>query len=143
MYQIVYLSAAVELFSEEALTRILIKSRENNSKAQVTGVLLYYGGSIIQVLEGEKEQVINTYERISKDYRHRSIIKLLDRHIDERAFPDWSMGFKVISQNQLTQVLGYIEPGSMEREHKNCVSSTGDVMTLLKIFINSNKHTDL
>lgn len=143
MYQIVYLSAAVELFSEEELTRILIKSRENNLKAQVSGVLLYYGGSIIQVLEGEKEQVLKTYNRISKDYRHRGIIKMLDRNIEVRAFPDWSMGFKAISHDQLEQVLGYAQLESIDKENRSAANSTEDVMTLLQIFIDANKHNDL
>lgn len=49
MYQLVYLSSAVELFREEELKDLLATSRLNNEKLHVTGMLLYHEGNFIQV----------------------------------------------------------------------------------------------
>ena len=49
-YYIVYLSTATQLYSEKDMAHILTTSRKNNSEKDVTGILLYHEGSIMQVL---------------------------------------------------------------------------------------------
>jgi len=71
-------------------------------------MLLYDDGSFLQVLEGEREPMSALYERILADRRHTSIMKLLEREIDERQFGDWKMGF--VSVPHLASALpGYTE----------------------------------
>jgi len=60
---IVYFSKSVKPFNENDLTAILQKSHQNNAERNITGVLLYVRGSIIQVLEGEKVTVEALYKR--------------------------------------------------------------------------------
>ena len=56
MFYTVYVSSAVDLFSDEELLKLLDVSRKNNQALDVTGMLLYKGGNFMQFLEGEKRR---------------------------------------------------------------------------------------
>lgn len=99
-YYLIYISSSNGLLTKGQLDNILEGSRRNNAAMGITGMLLYYGGNIIQLLEGEEEKVKQLYQVIAQDERHKGIIKLLDGYSEERIFPDWSMGFRVLSGEQ-------------------------------------------
>ncbi|SFD43022.1 BLUF domain-containing protein [Spirosoma endophyticum] len=103
-YCIVYISASKGLFSEVQLTSILEHSRQSNSLLGITGVMLYFNGSIIQVLEGEEEQVKTLYNTIRQDPRHTSIIQFFSHPIEKRSFSEWSMGYISLSTNELGRI---------------------------------------
>jgi len=63
--------------------------------------LLYFNGSIIQVLEGPEERVKALYEVIRRDPQHTQVIKLYSDPIEHRSFSDWSMGYKTLSAREL------------------------------------------
>ena len=107
MYMIVYVSSAVELFSEQELMTLLEKSRKNNSTLDITGMLLYKDGNFMQFLEGPKEAVLALIATIKLDARHRGIIILLHEDHAEREFKEWSMGFKKLDSNASLEVPGY------------------------------------
>ena len=96
MLQLVYASAATPQFSPDDLLGILRVSRRNNTAVGVTGALLYSGGNFMQVLEGPEGRVIGTFQRIQKDPRHRGLLVMLRQTIEERQFPEWSMGFRTL-----------------------------------------------
>ena len=56
MIQIAYVSSTRELLSAEDIAQILSKSRENNGRRGITGMLLYKGGDVLQVLEGKRRR---------------------------------------------------------------------------------------
>lgn len=101
MKQIVYLSSATYKLTKDQLIDLLEQSRENNQKDGITGILLYQGGNILQVLEGEAEDVERLLRRVRRDDRHSGFIKVLDREIEERFFPEWSMGFRDLEAGEL------------------------------------------
>lgn len=107
VYYLVYLSSSIGLFDEAELKSILSISRENNSKKDITGILLYHEGNILQVLEGDEERVKQLYEIIEKDKRHHGIITMADGFADVRSFPDWSMGFRAVSQDEWSNLNGF------------------------------------
>lgn len=90
---LVYASAASPPPSKSDLLDILQTSRRNNRAADVTGLLLYSGGTFIQALEGPPERVRETFERIARDPRHRGAQVLLREPKEQRYFPEWEMGF--------------------------------------------------
>ena len=96
LYQLVYVSAATDLFADDELRDILATSRSNNQQRGITGMLLYSDGGFIQALEGPKAEVLDLYATIEQDPRHNHTIKLLDGPIDERNFPQWEMGFRQV-----------------------------------------------
>jgi len=109
MIALTYVSSATELFSEDALTKLLTKCRENNSKLGVTGLLLYKDGNIMQTLEGPGDVTRQLYAKISNDSRHHGVITLLDEDIAERSFPEWTMAFKNLSKLDAKSLPGYSE----------------------------------
>ncbi|MGM4895969.1 BLUF domain-containing protein [Tardiphaga sp. 839_C3_N1_4] len=102
MFRILYLSTANQPFSPGDLSELLQKARARNDAAHITGMLVYSDGDFLQALEGEPENVIEVYGRISVDPRHRDI-SLLQRGIGygDRLFPNWAMGFKRVPDQTL------------------------------------------
>ena len=91
---LVYASSATDQFDEGRIPDLLARSRENNGDRDVTGLLLYEDGTFLQILEGEADAVEELFEIIQNDPRHIECTVLLREPISERAFPDWSMGFR-------------------------------------------------
>jgi uncharacterized Fe-S cluster-containing MiaB family protein len=91
--QCIYMSAAVEAMDSDTLMALLAKARRNNERSGLLGMLLYAGGSFLQVLEGRAPTVDAIYRRIQADPRHDSIVLLVREPIQERSFEDWTMGF--------------------------------------------------
>ena len=93
IYYIVYTSEASKTMDHNKISEILRISREKNSKKGITGMLLYIKNDFIQLLEGDKEEILSLYEVISKDPRHGNVKTLISCHGDKRLFSEWSMGF--------------------------------------------------
>ena len=89
--QFIYSSTLSEEFSTDVLEDILDKSRANNPKSELTGVLIFNGQHFIQILEGDATSIETLTKKIEQDPRHKDIIPLSKTDITERSFPDWSM----------------------------------------------------
>lgn len=109
MFYLVYVSMSAEDISKEDLLDILAKSRDENSKAGITGMLLHKDGNFMQVLEGEETAVRALYQRIILDPRHRGILTLVEGHREKRHFADWSMGFQDLGAPEARSTPGYSE----------------------------------
>lgn len=81
-----------------ALKDILAASRKNNAKSGITGMLFFNDDYFAQVIEGHREEVSDSFVRISADPRHEDIIILRAESIDERLFNKWEMGFASITE---------------------------------------------
>ena len=76
------------------LDHILSSARRRNVADNITGMLLYYRGEFVQILEGEKTSVENIYQKfIGPDLRHTALNKVHQNTISHRSFSEWSMGF--------------------------------------------------
>ena len=93
VYQLMYVSSAAWKLANDELSAILDISRANNRRYGVTGLLLYLDGGFLQVLEGPKDAVTTLFRQISRDRRHIGVRTLVERHVPERLFAGWSMGF--------------------------------------------------
>lgn len=109
MFSLVYVSSAVRTFSQSQLIALLVQSRENNARSDITGMLLYKGGNFMQVLEGEEEAVTALYAAIGRDPRHRGLFVILQGSQAERQFPEWSMGFHNLDAAAARSIPGYSE----------------------------------
>ena len=90
LMQLVYCSQPFG-FSLEILSAILVASRANNRKYDITGALICRSDIFLQLLEGPEQQVKNTYDAIQNDDRHVNVYNLSDRPIEKRLFPAWAM----------------------------------------------------
>lgn len=84
---------------ESEVGRILVQSRNNNSRAKIGGVLHYGNGYFFQCLEGDAEKVNETYARINQDKRHKAVLLLSETEVTERLFKDWSMKYMPIESS--------------------------------------------
>ena len=85
---------AVPAVDREELVAILKKSKANNPKLGLSGVLCACFDSrvFMQVLEGGRTAVNRLYNRIAIDPRHSDVELLSYEEIAERRFAGWSMG---------------------------------------------------
>lgn len=93
--------------NEIDLKEILAKADEKNKKQNITGLLVYFNGTFIQMLEGKKEDVLETFERIGDDDRHEQIIKLFFGDTDKRHFPNWKMALQVLDEATFSKIESY------------------------------------
>ena len=107
MIQIAYISSTIGLLTVDEIANILIASRVKNENRGITGMLLYKGGNVLQILEGEEAQVLPLFETIKKDERHKGVIKLYQKGVAARDFPEWSMGFHDLSAGDALQLQGF------------------------------------
>ncbi|WP_299437758.1 phosphate-starvation-inducible PsiE family protein [uncultured Rhodospira sp.] len=104
MIQITYASTATTPMSTADLRDILTVSRRYNAAHGITGMLLYHEGTFLQVLEGEEPEVEALVDRLSTDSRHTDVTILERKTVTEREYPDWSMGFKKLSSQDLSNI---------------------------------------
>lgn len=109
MLSLIYASTATKLFTQQELVELLETSQKNNVKTDITGMLLYRGGNFIQVIEGEPDAVLELYEIIKEDPRHKDVTLLSKDPIKNRQFPNWSMGFRNIDQMTVAELQGFTD----------------------------------
>jgi len=63
----------------------------------------------MQVLEGEKEAVSKLVETIGHDPRHKGVLVMLRGTSEDRLFPDWTMGFRDLTDQAAAKPLGYTD----------------------------------
>ena len=88
---------------------LLKGSVQRNTRAGITGLLLYQSGAFMQALEGEKAALVELFEKISHDPRHHRIIRLIQGPIKERNFPNSAMAFRDLNSPELRRMPGYSE----------------------------------
>ena len=93
LQQIFYVSRASSTYDMDSIKSILAQSRRNNQRDDVTGCLLFSGCYFGQVLEGTPAAVAKSLRRIEGDERHQDFRMLAERHLGEREYGEWSMGY--------------------------------------------------
>ncbi|RYG34740.1 MAG: BLUF domain-containing protein [Burkholderiales bacterium] len=88
LHRLVYMSTAVGVLRADELDRIYLRAKSANSRAGITGLLLFYEGAFLQALEGPAAGVMSLAERLRRDRRHSGMITLESQSIDDRAFPE-------------------------------------------------------
>lgn len=137
MYYLVYSSHAKVPFQEKTLEQLLFQCQRNNSNKGVTGLLLYTDQKFVQVIEGEKNVIQNTYQKIQEDTRHENVEVLIEGPIKERNYPQWNMGYKSLLPEEVMKRLGYRDPVNYFR--KNKVTGDSHVAELfMKLFFDQN-----
>lgn len=78
-------------FDDTVLKSILLSSRTNNTKSNVTGALICRSDLYLQLLEGPEDGVDQTFQRIQRDDRHLELHPLKEGKTDRRLFASWAM----------------------------------------------------
>lgn len=136
MFRVIYLSSATRLLSNDELSFLLRNAKIKNRKNNITGLLLYIDGDFLQVIEGEKKDVLHLFELIKIDERNRSIITVFSDDVDKRQFPDWLMGFSQLTYHDLQKI------DSFENITKTTLSNIDDkvAITFINTFVKSHRN---
>ena len=96
IHQLVYYSRNTVPGGDRAMLtnmrEILSVSQRNNSRDGITGFLIFDKTCFIQILEGERAKVAETYARIARDTRPSGTAIINVRDVQRRLFPNWTMG---------------------------------------------------
>ncbi len=112
MKRIIYSSQAAYDVAPGDLVKLLEVAQYNNERLGVTGMLLYCNNSFLQVLEGDPKAVTKLIGIISQDPWHSNFRILLDEEISGKLFPDWTMGFENVREEELAEHLEGFTPGT-------------------------------
>lgn len=103
LVRLLYLSKATGGLGTSGIEKLLLSAQRNNSRAGISGMLVFNGEYFLQVLEGGRSEVNGLYQRISADPRHQELLMLQMDEISERLFSDWSMAY--VPSSSLTREL--------------------------------------
>ena len=107
LIRLIYASTATEGVGLGEFKFILQQSQANNHQRDLTGVLAFNSKIFLQGLEGSREQVNELYARLLHDKRHHTVAILDYAEIDEREWPQWSMGFAAPSADNRALFMKY------------------------------------
>lgn len=99
LIKLIYRSKATISLDHTMLDNLKNISRFNNMIDQITGLLIYSEPYFFQVLEGNKELVERTFEKIKGDKLHNDIELLEIQSINTRNFAKWGMGLAIIDNS--------------------------------------------
>jgi hypothetical protein len=138
--QLLYASRADLALSQWDLNGILSVSRWNNTRAEITGLLMHMEGGFLQFLEGQPSLVDRAFARIRVDARHWEMRILLERQSErqgerqcERLFPGWPMGF-VQPHPAVTETEGLYTIGQQVIVDRLSPGSVPTLVQMLKAF---------
>ncbi len=92
MLSLTYSSVATDALDDADLAQLLAQSRRATPERH-HGVLLFRNGYFLQLLEGPDQAVRRKMDTIKHDPRHTKVTVLLEEVIEERQFPEWTMGY--------------------------------------------------
>lgn len=107
MFYLIYSSKAVPQISENELRDIISAAERNNRENNITGLLIFYNGTFIQMLEGDESAVMETFDKIEEDERHTAVLKLFSGNEEKRHFPDWKMALRVVDEATFNKIDAY------------------------------------
>ena len=106
MLSLIYSSVATRSLDDDDLAGLLAQSRRANAENDITGVLLFRNGYFLQLLEGPDQAVRAKMATIKHDDRHTKVTVLTEELIEERQFPEWTMGYPA-EDTDVEQAPGY------------------------------------
>lgn len=131
LHELIYASRANSNFNSEFLEDILAVSRVNNTRNDITGLLIFDGSTFCQILEGNKKVLDSTYDRIIKDDRHIDHTLFHSGEIQERSFSRWAMSFK--RMNEAVSTESWTDWISAQKLISDATSDNSAGMLILKL----------
>jgi len=107
LVSLIYVSTFKKNIDPSELANIHKKSEANNSKNNITGMMIFGDDYFIQCLEGERNIINHIYSKILIDPRHENLILLEYNEIHEREFEDWSMRLILLTSEKLKHLMKF------------------------------------
>lgn len=96
------------------LEEILLDARAGNNARDITGILVYVDGVFLQIIEGDREAVLQLMTSLGKDSRHNSIKIIHEAEIEERTFASWRMAYLDATPEQMAAWAGLSGTATIE-----------------------------
>ncbi len=108
VHQLLYISSVTRPMLRIDIEQILFTARRHNQRNEITGLLIASNRRFMQVLEGDRDKVRETYDRICFDDRHSASLILRETETTERQFAAWSMASQYMDDAQLGMMTGMV-----------------------------------
>jgi hypothetical protein len=132
-----YVSRQSFIQTDEEISSLLVTCRTNNTRKEISGMLIYFDGTFVQFLEGPKNNIDLLFKKISNDKRHEDIILLIEGSSEKREFEDWSMAFKKLTQPETAKLLGQKEFKKEDLFKGKDPNTEHPGLLLIKSFVNN------
>ena len=93
VFQLTYSSVAKPEITITDIEEIITQAKQYNTAHDITGCLIYNKGYFLQILEGEKQLVMNLINSIKLDDRHDHFTILSEGQTNTRTFKEWAMAY--------------------------------------------------
>ena len=113
LVRLLYASRAAQPLGAKLIASILTQCQKNNPARGVTGLLCYSDDVFLQVLEGGRDEVCETFNAIVRDPRHQHVRLLSFEEIRERRFGGWTMGQVNTAKVNPSLLLKYAEKAEL------------------------------
>lgn len=135
-YAICYVSTRTNLASEEEIEVLLHEWEKRNSQKGIKGLLLYSEGNFFQVLEGEKDLVLNLFAGIQADPRHKEIMQIVGRDIARGSYDDYISDYLNEQKKTRSTIVSEYLQGvkGMEPQTRNTIKGILDVFIDTRVF---------
>lgn len=104
LIHVIHAGAASRDLSEHDTVAFLNEARRINRVYDISGLMLYVGGCLLLLLEGEAAKVGSASREIFSGGREMRMI--LREPIAEREFPEWIMGFETVEPREAAHLIG-------------------------------------
>ncbi|WP_368543171.1 diguanylate phosphodiesterase [Enterobacter soli] len=88
---LIYRSQLNSSCKSEQLDALIKHARQRNALMNITGIMLFNGLEILQVLEGAEESIVKLFHRIRDDRRHTDVVELMRDYGPRRRFENVGM----------------------------------------------------
>ncbi|WP_165805937.1 BLUF domain-containing protein [Marixanthomonas spongiae] len=129
-HTICYLSSAAGNLPDHELKQLFKKTQSRNIDQEISGILLFYYGNFLQVLEGDKDRLHPLFDIIKKDNRHKNIITIFNKQNEGRTFAGYKSGFSIVkTSSDLKNLNVYLN------NNKDKTPLSSSVLSLLEPFL--------
>ncbi len=110
LYSICYVSTSSQDLNSSELKQLFEFCAIKNITKNISGILLHNSGNFLQYFEGDEVKIKELYySKIKKDNRHKNIITVFEKKIDNLYFTGYKAGFtSVIEENQTASLRSYL-----------------------------------
>lgn len=134
LYHLGYVSTETSPLTASELKGLVDQAMKRNSANEITGLLLHREDSFFQILEGERETVLQVFSSIQRDQRHHRVELLLQGPIAEREFADWRMGYIDLDGVEVDQLPGLGEFRHDDAEPRQFLEKLSQAKRLMLLF---------
>ena len=101
LHSFMYTSKLKDDFDVKSVPEIVKKSRVNNKKLEIKGLLLFDGLNFCQYIEGPQDHIQQIIEKILSDVRHTDIVHhyMGEAPKNNRRFNDWNMAYVLLDDD--------------------------------------------